>query len=205
MAVIITAFLGLVGVLAGLLLQRRKLTAEALGAESGTAASLFAEVNRLRGELLVARAEAVRLQSQNDELTARVTRLEAALPALSLAAHLQSLAPDTMLVLDECGPLVIVSTEEDGRFRWVSRDFAAALGRTRDEILVTGWRNLVHPDDLKRTLSAEVSMWGEPTRIVNRYLHANGSSVWLRWCATRYLHGVSLAHAEVLPAPVSEA
>jgi PAS domain-containing protein len=192
--VLVVALLGL----SGYLLQQRKTRSDLLATDSTTAEKLFEQVQELRSKLLDAERRARDLTQLNLELTARVARMEAALPALFVSAHLQEMAPDTASVLDECGLLVLVSPEDDGRFRWVSRDFASALQRTREEVFAIGWRGLVHPDDLRNTVSVEGAMWGQPVRVVNRYRQADGHYVRLRWIATRYLHGVSLAHATVI-------
>lgn len=199
-----SVLLGFVGVMVGYLIQRRKAAAEGIGAESVTAASLFAEVGKLRGELLEAREESAKLRVLNFELTLRVASLEAALPVAALAAHLGLLAPDTAAVLDECGVLVILSPDDDGKFRWVSRDLAKALGRSREEIIALGWRALIHPDDLTRTINVEGSMWGQSIKVVNRYLRADGGTIWFRWYATKYLQGVSLAHAKIIDPPTED-
>jgi len=65
----------------------------------------------------------------------------------------------------------------DGYFKKVNRAWETTLGYTRDEVLSTPMLDLIHPDDLARTL-AEIAKQGphyRTSQFVNRYRAKNGS------------------------------
>lgn len=71
----------------------------------------------------------------------------------------------------------------DGRFAWVSPAWTTLLGFSAEELLSIPYLDLVHPDDLDRTVEAMgVLRQGESVRhFVNRYRHKDGSWRWLEW------------------------
>ena len=176
----------------------RKDESDALATDSATAARLFAELAAARGRILevekiVSEREAARIR-----LVERIAHLESALPAVLFSASLEHLSTEQLDVIDESSDPMVISTPMDGgQFLFVNRAFARALGRTKEEIVSTGWRKLIVEEDLDQTLKAEASAWSGPGRVVNRYLHANGSPVTFRWIFPRYTAGVALSIAKV--------
>jgi len=91
--------------------------------------------------------------------------------------------------------MAIVNT--DGCFVQVNRAVEKTLGYTREELLGRAWSDLIHPDDLERTL--QVLAQGANDRAVvgfeNRYRHRDGSYRWLLWSATAIEDGLTYATA----------
>ncbi|MGK5073160.1 PAS domain-containing protein [Janthinobacterium sp. ZB1P44] len=73
----------------------------------------------------------------------------------------------------------------DGYFEHSNPAWQATLGWTAEEIRTTKFLELVHPDDLPRTLAAwDAANQGQPAlRFENRYRHKLGGWHWLSWVA----------------------
>ena len=73
----------------------------------------------------------------------------------------------------------------DGYFEHSNPAWQATLGWTAEEIRSTKFLELVHPDDLPRTLAAwDAANQGQPAlRFENRYRHKLGGWHWLSWVA----------------------
>lgn len=151
-----------------------------------------AEHRACREELALARREA-------EALAKRLATVESALPLALLDADAHTLERFRD-VLDQLGDPVAISTPaRDGVLLWVNLAFSRALGYSREDFLALGWRNLVHPGDLSETAETEASAWDGPVEgFVNRYRHAEGGYVRLRWYAAPYLQGVTLSVARVM-------
>lgn len=102
----------------------------------------------------------------------------------------QALSRDEMLfhsVFDQApigisigGNEMVTYSAFDGRYS-VNRMFESILGRTRDELEHTGWREITHPDDLAADVTLlERFKAGEIDRytLEKRYLRPDGSTVW---------------------------
>jgi PAS domain S-box-containing protein len=74
----------------------------------------------------------------------------------------------------------------DGRFRRLNRAWEDALGYSRAEILTMSWMDLVHPDDVQRTVD-QFKRGEKEGRVFieNRYRHRDGSYRWLEWNTIR--------------------
>jgi two-component system, cell cycle sensor histidine kinase and response regulator CckA len=81
-------------------------------------------------------------------------------------------------------PLCVVGF--DGRFRDVNPAWKRVLGYGRDELVGQSFRELIHPDDLERTLEEmERNLQGGETRTFeNRQAHRDGGWRWLSWNST---------------------
>jgi PAS domain S-box-containing protein len=96
-------------------------------------------------------------------------------PSVGLEQRLFDLSPDLLCVADF-----------SGLFRRVNRAFERALGWTQEELEGRPFRELIHPDDLERTLSEFLRLrtTGQPTlSFENRYRRADGHFVRLQWVA----------------------
>jgi PAS domain S-box-containing protein len=75
----------------------------------------------------------------------------------------------------------IIQCELDGRFLLVNRRYCEIVGRTADELLTLRLPDITHPDDrdsdaaLRQRLVAD----GVPFFVEKRYLHPDGSEVWV--------------------------
>ena len=74
----------------------------------------------------------------------------------------------------------------DSRFLRVSPSFTRVLGWTESELLSRSFLELIHPDDVQRTLNeVEVLALGaQTTNFRNRYKSRDGTWRWFTWCAT---------------------
>lgn len=81
------------------------------------------------------------------------------------------------------GADLLVISDYEGRFRWVSPAWERTLGWTAAELTSRPWIEFVHPEDRERTLAeAEGLRQGEGTlRFENRFRCADGTYRWLAW------------------------
>lgn len=133
-----------------------------------------------------------------NELTLIVQRLERAIPLTIIRERLEESSTDLAFVLDECQDLfVISSTLDGGTFLWVNAAWERLLGWTKEELLGTAWKNIVDPAFLTTTRHAETGAWVDKITVVNRYKTKDGHWAHLRWFASRYSSGITLALARV--------
>ena len=81
---------------------------------------------------------------------------------------------------------MICITDFLGNFKLVNRAFVSSLGYNENEIQKLRTVDLIHPDDLIRTLAEKqraISTNIPTIRLRNRYRHQNGSYRWLEWTA----------------------
>ena len=72
----------------------------------------------------------------------------------------------------------------DGRFRRVNRAWETTLGYPAQELIGRALFELIHPDDLERTVAAAQRHFGQGEQVVafqNRYRHRDGTYRWLEW------------------------
>lgn len=84
-------------------------------------------------------------------------------------------------------------TDLDGRFVRINRAWETTLGYRADELIGTRAVELVHPDDLDRTLEIARRHHRGGERLVafqNRYRHRDGSYRWLEWMSQTEPDGV---------------
>src|SRR5437764_5503367 len=85
-----------------------------------------------------------------------------------------------------------------GRFERVSSGWEAQLGWARDELVGTRCIELLHPEDMERTLADAVAGTQPEAELIafeNRYRHSDGSYRWLAWNARRFPDGLIYAVA----------
>ncbi|MDT4965926.1 MAG: hypothetical protein QOJ64_663, partial [Acidobacteriota bacterium] len=90
---------------------------------------------------------------------------------------------------------IIGISDLDGHFQKVNDSFTTVLGYSREELLGRPFMELVHADDLPKTLQAYEGQLkrGEPVIFFqNRYLHKDGSFVSLEWTARPDLPNASI-------------
>jgi two-component system sensor histidine kinase/response regulator len=85
----------------------------------------------------------------------------------------------------------------DGYFKRLNSAWERKLGYTLDELMTTPFEKFIHPDDLGKTLNANDQLL-EGVNVYNfenRYIHKDGSILWLLWSATAapnsYIYGVA--------------
>ena len=105
---------------------------------------------------------------------------------------------EALLTLDVV-PVLICHTDLEGHFTWLSPGWEEALGYPVDTMLNRLCMDFMHPADIDR--SNEVLSGVATGQVLdgfeNRYLHADGSTVWLRWNAVMS-EGVVVAAATVV-------
>src|SRR5690606_12542294 len=81
---------------------------------------------------------------------------------------------------------LIFLTDENGIFLQVSKSCEKILGYTAAELLGKSFRDLIHPEDLQKTLENRRSILeGSPSSdFQNRYFKKDGSIIDLNWSAT---------------------
>lgn len=179
--------------------ETRSIEATAASTEASTARDLFKEVEDLRTRVIHAEDHANAVDEENRTLRARIARLEAAMPMALVAGRIDDYASLADLFDLLADPLVFSAPTNDGKLLWVNKAFCTALGRTREEILALGWQKLIHPDDVGKTSFAESAAWSDRVwGFVNRYVHADGSMVLLKWYCPAYKNLVTLSFVEVL-------
>jgi PAS domain S-box-containing protein len=182
-------------------MQRRKIDAEARSidaetakTEAETARDLAKDVDDLRKRVVIAEDHATTFERDNAALKARIARLESATAMALVASRVDdyaSLADFWDLLSDS---LVFTAQNDGGKFLWVNQAFCRLLGRTREDILALGWRKLIHPRDIPDAAAAEATVWHEHIwGFVNRYIHADGSTLLLRWYCPAYKNGVTVS------------
>ncbi|WP_161884473.1 PAS domain S-box protein [Deinococcus alpinitundrae] len=82
---------------------------------------------------------------------------------------------------------LINSIDAEGRFVTMSAACQQILGYTPEELIGRTYLDFVHPDDRAITAQEDehISAGQATTTFQNRYLHKNGSVVWLEWSAVR--------------------
>jgi len=210
----ITALLMGAAALAGLWLKHRETGSRETASQVESISRLLADLKSAHDQIDMYRDQLESSRDQEDDCQDRLTderrkhaatmaelglavqkcaKLEAALPSLQIAAKIEKLSPGVRRVLDKCRDgIVLSSIAEEGRFVYVNRTFADAIGRTVEEVITAGWKSLIHPADMPDTTATESLAWIKGGEVVNRYRHSNGSYVQLRWHFTNYEEGLSL-------------
>lgn len=140
--------------------------------------------------------DALRAQTaEAAQLRAEVNELRTIAGRLSLAA-LRGLRTDALADAWDYAQdgIVIGEAHGGGKWLWINRAFADALGYGRNEVLDMGWQKLLHPDDQKRARQVEGRAWigrvSGPVFRFRRSAAAGGGWVQMRWYCTLYdAHG----------------
>jgi PAS domain S-box-containing protein len=72
----------------------------------------------------------------------------------------------------------------DGRFLEVSNAWEKVLGWTADELKSKTYMELLHPEDIEKSITAATNLVEDGKRnpyFENRYLHKNGGYIWFQW------------------------
>jgi PAS domain S-box-containing protein len=78
---------------------------------------------------------------------------------------------------------------EKGQFKRVSESWISLLGWTKEQLLSTPFPDLLHPDDVKPTLSAVVGLKNRQSlQFENRFRCKDGSYKWLLWSCAPDVH-----------------
>lgn len=94
-------------------------------------------------------------------------------PSGEVLAHFWDLACDLLAISDL-----------DGNLLYVNRRWEEVTGYTVDEIRLRSRYEFIHPDDRERTIreASDMAAQGRPALgFENRYVHRDGSVLWLRW------------------------
>lgn len=83
----------------------------------------------------------------------------------------------------ELTPDLVCIAGKDGYFRKINQSVSTKLGYSNEELFARPISSLVHPEDRELTQLTRVKMIeGQPLiNFQNRYIHKNGSVVWLEW------------------------
>ncbi len=91
----------------------------------------------------------------------------------------------------EASPLGIFLTDPNGDFLYANRVYQGLAGLTFGEALGKGWRSVLPPEDRERILSEwqRKVQYRAPYQSVNRFLRADGTTVWVHVRAAPIQHG----------------
>lgn len=182
-------------------LEVRKLEVDIVTGEADLIRGLLADVQQMREELDALRVREAECQKRLEENNAefykfsnRLMWVETLLPMTLVSAKLRNSFDTTRTVFDACRDGIVITAPSDGgRFIYCNPAFAAALGMEPGDVIATQWQQLVHPEDVDETTRAEGDAWTAGGTIENRYRHADGHYVPLRWHFTNYDDGASLS------------
>jgi len=79
---------------------------------------------------------------------------------------------------------LMVIADMNGYFRDINSSWTKTLGYSREELLGRPYLELIHPDDLKKTVALITDKLKQGDAVLffeNRYLKKDGSVVWLEW------------------------
>lgn len=187
--------MGGLGTIIGLWLSFQRFRVERKKAAAEEDAAFAAEARQLRKERAELEAANRGLQDQLSAALAeakaaqnRLDEIERAIPFALIKARIP---PGAVIdgfgwILDQSRDLFAITSQDSrGSFMWVNAAWIRTLGRTREEYYGAGWSRFLHPDDLRKTRSAESMahfrrIEGE---VVNRFCCADGRWVSLRWYA----------------------
>lgn len=82
----------------------------------------------------------------------------------------------------ESAAVGIAAAGLDGKLFWLNQKFADIVGYTKEEMLAKTWMDISHPDELEADAEfvAGVLAGGSKTSREKRYIHKNGSIVWIK-------------------------
>jgi PAS domain S-box-containing protein len=88
-----------------------------------------------------------------------------------------------LLPFFELTPDLVCIAGKDGYFRKINQSVVDKLGYTKEELFSKLISSFVHPDDRELTQLTRAKMIeGQPlVNFQNRYIHKNGSIIWLEW------------------------
>jgi len=92
----------------------------------------------------------------------------------------------------EFSPIGKIMTAEDGTLH-VNKAFAEMLGYSVLELETINWKKITYSDDIRKSdefTESLVNKRGEPLRIEKRYIHKNGSIVWVQ-ITSIFLKGIN--------------
>lgn len=88
---------------------------------------------------------------------------------------------------------MLAVSDKDGKFVWVNSFTEKLLGYSRKELLTMPWENMVHPDDMNKTMVEFSKLKDEKDYkthcFSNRYLRKDGTVVPLCWNTTGFIDG----------------
>jgi PAS domain S-box-containing protein len=83
-------------------------------------------------------------------------------------------------------PDLLTISDMDGYFSEINDAWVSTLGWTKAEMTMRPWIELIHPEDVKKSMEAHYSVVRDGAimyNFENRYLHKNGEYRWLQWSA----------------------
>ncbi len=110
--------------------------------------------------------------------------------------------PEEMQVFLNLSRELLCITDIEGNFLKLNPSWQSVLGWNLEELRSHSWQDLIHPDDLHRSLiTGRAGDIGQVCYIENRYRHKTGKYCWLSW---RILHrgkGLTYAAAQEIHKP----
>jgi PAS domain S-box-containing protein len=124
------------------------------------------------------------------------------LKAMAVTAEI---VPEAMQVFFNLSRELLCITDREGDFLKLNASWQRVLGWSLEELRSQSWRDLIHPDDLHRTLMSECTgESGQVYQITNRYRHKTGKYCWLSWRILHQETGLTYAAAQTIEKPTQE-
>ncbi|MGL5194461.1 MAG: PAS domain-containing sensor histidine kinase [Chroococcales cyanobacterium] len=124
------------------------------------------------------------------------------LKAMAVTAEI---VPEEMQVFFNLSSELLCIRDREGDFLKLNASWQSVLGWSLEELRSHSWRDLIHPDDLHRTLmSSGACEMGQVCHITNRYRHKTGKYCWLSWRILHQETGLTYAAAQTIEKPAKE-
>ncbi len=121
------------------------------------------------------------------------------LKAMAVTAEI---VPEEMQVLFNLSRELLCIRDREGDFLKLNASWQSVLGWNLEELRSHSWHDLIHPDDLHRTvMSEQTSDIGQVCHIKNRYRQKTGEYCWLSWRILHQENGLSYAAAQKIEKP----
>lgn len=112
------------------------------------------------------------------------------------------IVPEEMQVLFNLSRELLCIRDREGDFLKLNASWQSVLGWNLEELRSHSWRDLIHPDDLHRTVMTEQAAdIGQVCHVKNRYRHKTGEYCWLSWWILYQENGLSYAAAQKIEKP----
>ncbi|MCT7970089.1 PAS domain S-box protein [Laspinema sp. D1] len=115
------------------------------------------------------------------------------------------IVPEDIQVFFNLSRELLCIIDPEGDFLKLNSSWQSVLGWSLEDLRSHSWRDLIHPDDLHRTLMSERACeMGQVCHITNRYRHKTGQYCWLSWRIIHQKTGLTYAAAQTIEKPAKE-
>ncbi|MCT7973859.1 PAS domain-containing sensor histidine kinase [Laspinema olomoucense] len=124
---------------------------------------------------------------------------------LEAMAVTPEIVPEEIQVFFNLSRELLCIRDREGDFLKLNSSWQRVLGWSLEDLRSLSWRDLIHPDDLRRTVMSERACdIGQVSHITNRYRHKMGEYCWLSWRIIHQEKGLTYAAAQPIEKPELE-